>query len=164
MKGNNRRLRSNGARRSVGLGGALMLLVGLTGCTVTLLSAYDPGTDQMTTALQRSVADHIEALAVEEAPACLYENYRAFYRQQHVDVGALELRVNAIDRNQPTIVQVSELKSALSRFELLHQAASDRKRCQSPAELQPAASGLNSTFGAILKLEIAKQRGGKTAT
>jgi len=164
MKGDSRRPGLVRARSPVGLGVAFMFLVALTGCTVTLLSAYDAGTDQMTTALQRSVAGHLETLAEQQAPACYYENYRAFYVQQHVDVGALALRVNAIPKNQPTIAQVSDLKMALTRFETAHKLASARNRCLTVGEIQPDATGFDVYFRAILTLEIGKQRGMKPAS
>lgn len=142
---------------------SIALSLALAGCAVTFLSKYDVGTDTMTSALQRNAAIHAEALGEQVAPACFYSNYRDFYSQQHADVGSLELRVGAIPQNQPTIAQVAELKHALNIFESLHKSATASGRCQSAAELQPAMSGLNVIFGAILKLEIAKQRGEKPA-
>jgi len=137
----------------------LLFSLALTGCAVTWLSKYDSQTDEMTTALQRAVAVHGETLGEQSAPACLYDNHRAYYTQEHADVGALELRVAAIPKNEPTKVQVEELKTALNRFESLHKSASASGRCQSPVELQPALTGINQIFRAILTLEIAKKRG-----
>jgi hypothetical protein len=136
----------------------------LAGCAVTLLSKYDQGTDQMTGALQRNMAIHVETLAGQKPPHCFHKNHRDFYTQQHADVGALEMRVSAIPKNSPTITQVDDLKKALNTFESLHRSASASGRCQTSVELQPSMDGLNAIFRAILKLEIAKQRGDDLAS
>lgn len=123
------------------------------------MSRYDAPTDQMTMALHKAVSLEIEALAGQTSPACFYRRYKGFYAEQHADVAALELRVRAIAKNEDTVSQVDALRAALGSFEMLHRLASAQGRCLSPAELSPAASGLDIIFGAILKLEIAKRRG-----
>lgn len=137
----------------------ILTTVALAGCAVTWLSQYDSGTDDMTTALQRSTAIHAETLAGQEPPACFYANHRDFYVQQHADVGTLGIRVAAIPQNELTIAQVGELKRSLVNFESLHKLASNANRCMTAGEVETATNGLNAIFGAILKLEIAKLRG-----
>ena len=134
------------------------LLLALSGCAVSLISAYDQTTDDLAMTMQKAAVIHAEEMD-QPAPGCFYARFRQFYREQHADISLLELRVTSIPKNDPTVQQVLSLRSALNSFESLHKSASAAGRCQSAAELAPAMSGLNSIFGAILKLEFAKKRG-----
>lgn len=136
--------------------GFLLALI-LSACTVTLVSAYDEQTDQMTSALQRAMSSHFEALRSAQAPACRHENFRDFYRERRLDIGSLDLRARSIPRNSETIAQVEGLAGSLNALEQIHQNAGDT--CLSAARLSPIERGFQQQFLAILTLEQAKKRG-----
>ena len=141
------------------LSGLLLILIfAVSGCSVTLLARYDAATETMATALQRAADDHARLLVTEASPACLQEQHAAFYTGQDADVAALEQRVAALRKNEQTIEQVRSLKAALDDFQALHGRASARGRCLSPAEVQPAMTGIDSIFAAILQMERSKPR------
>lgn len=137
-----------------GLAAGLSLL--LASCAASLIARNDPQTETMTTALQTAVDAHFTALGKEEAPACFHDAHQAFYMQEQADVSALEQRVTRLPKNTATIDQVRGLKRSLEDFETLHKRASARSRCMSPAELQPARSGIDTSLASILALERRK--------
>ena len=137
----------------------VLLAVGLSGCAVQFLSGYDATTDAIATSMQKAHTDHVLTVLEGTKPACLYSRNKSYYRAARVDVAALELRVGAIAKNDPTVQQVQALKGAVDSFERLDQLAERRGACLSGAELSPIGRGMNSIFGAILKLEFAKLRG-----
>jgi hypothetical protein len=137
------------------------LALSLSGCAVQFLSGYDATTDQIATAMQKAHTDHVLTIVDGQKPACLYGNNKNYYRSARVDASALAIRVAAIPKNDPTIGQVDALKGALDSFERLDQLAARRNICLSGEELAPIDRGMNSIFGAILKLEFAKLRGAR---
>lgn len=130
----------------------------LSAC-VTLVAPYDQKIDDMATGLQREVALEIQTLSSQDKPDCLYPNHVVFYRNAKVDVSALAVRAAAHEMNSQTIQQIGELRGALDDLEKLHQLTTRENRCMTPAEFSPIQRGFDQMTGAIVKLEIAKQRG-----
>ncbi len=78
-----------------------------------------------------------------------------------VDVSAIEVRAAAIPQNGPTVKQIGLLSDSLEALEKLHQTKSKLGKgrdCLAEDELKPLRRNFNTSFTAILKLEIAKKR------
>lgn len=128
-------------------------------CAVALVSAYDEPTERAVTGLQTSVDSFLITLAREQqAPACTYEKHKAFYTRTLTGVSALDVRNRARPQNEPTAEQIVLLDSSLVLFEQLHKGKGDAA-CMSAASIEPLRRNFNSTFTAILTLELAKKRG-----
>ncbi|UUZ70080.1 hypothetical protein LP416_13315 [Polaromonas sp. P2-4] len=139
------------------LAGAIFLAVGvaLSGCTIKLISNYDETTDKTVTALQKKTEGHLVALeAVEGLPECRYEKHKQFYDEAKVDVSAIAVRAAAISKNEITTEQTVLLSSSLGSLEKLHKIA-----CLPKEQISILRTQFNSSFTAILKLELAKRRG-----
>ena len=127
----------------------------LSACTVTLISQYDEVTDKSVTALQRKVEQHLVSLeSVAGTPDCPYAKYQKFYEEAKVDVSAIRTRAEATPKNEITVEQIGLLGSSLGDLEQLHQLG-----CISKNQIPPLRIPLNTTFTAILKLELAKKSG-----
>lgn len=133
----------------------LALALAVSGCSIKLISSYDETTDKTVTALQKKTEAHLVALeAVEGLPECKYEKHKQFYDEAKVDVSAIAVRAAAIPKNNITIEQAVLLSSSLDNLEKLHKIA-----CLSKDQIKPLRTQFNSSFTAILKLELAKRRG-----
>lgn len=133
----------------------LVATLGLSGCTVKLISSYDATTDRTVTALQRKTEAHLVTLeAVEGLPECTYDNHKPFYDEAKVDISAITIRAAAIPKNEITTKETVLLSNNLENFEKLHKIA-----CLSKDQIALLRSHFNSSFTAILKLELAKRRG-----
>ena len=143
--------------KHLALFGAAFLVVALTlsGCVIKLVSSYGVTTDRTVTALQKKTEAHLIALeAVEGLPECKYEEHKQFYGEAKVDVSAIAVRAAAIPKNEITSEQVMLLSKSLESLEELHKIA-----CLSKNQISPLRTQFNSSFIAILKLELAKRRG-----
>lgn len=137
--------------------GALLIVWAafLSACSVKLISSYDETTDKAVTALQRKTEAHLIGLeAVEGLPECKYEKHKSFYDEAKVDVSAIAVRAAAIPQNDITTESVALLASSLGSLEKLHKIA-----CLSKDQIAPLRIQFNTSFTAILKLELAKRRG-----
>ena len=97
-------------------------------------------------------------------PSCSYKNNAPFYLNSKVDLSAITIRVKAFANNELTIQQLAALKQALTSLEMLHQLKdkktnkSNKLHCLTALELTPVRSAFETSFTAILKLEMAKTR------
>ncbi|WP_374564958.1 hypothetical protein [Nitrosomonas sp.] len=134
---------------------SLILVVVLTGCTVKLISSYDEATDRAVTDLQRKTEAHLVVLeSVEGLPECTFDHHKQFYDEAKVDVSAITVRAAAIPKNDITTQQTALLASNFDNLEKLHRIA-----CLSKDQITLVRSHFNTSFTAILKLELAKRRG-----
>ena len=133
----------------------LALALAVSGCSIKLISSYDETTDKTVTALQKKTEAHLVALeAVEGLPDCKYDKHKQFYDEAKVDVSAIAVRAAAIPKNEITTEQTVLLSSSLDSLEKLHKIA-----CLTKDQIKPLRTQFNSSFTAILKLELAKRRG-----
>jgi hypothetical protein len=133
----------------------LAIALALPGCAIKPISSYDETTDKTVTALQKKTAAHLVSLqSLDGLPECKYENHKSFYEEAKVDVSAIEVRAAAIPKNEITTEQAQLLANSLDSLEKLHKIA-----CLSKDQIKPLRIQLNSSFTAILKLELAKRRG-----
>jgi hypothetical protein len=132
-----------------------MVAVVISGCSIKLISSYDETTDKTVTALQKKTEAHLVALeAVEGLPECKYEKHKQFYDEAKVEVSAIAVRAAAIPKNEITTDQANLLSGSLESLEKLHKIA-----CLTKDQIKPLRTQFNSSFTAILKLELAKRRG-----
>jgi len=125
------------------------------GCTVKLISSYDDKTDEAVTDLHKKVETFFITLESQEGlPECRYENYTEFYQDAKVSVSTIEVRARAIPDNDITIQQIVLLKKNIDLLEQLHKLG-----CLTKEQIEPLRISFNTSFTAILKLELAKKRG-----
>jgi hypothetical protein len=142
----------------------VLLFIALSGCTVKLISSYDEETDTSVMALQRKVETFLVKLeALDGFPECTYDHHKAFYAGAKVDISAIHVRAAAVPQNEMTVDQVGLLSKSLDSLEQLHKGKLKRGRsCFSKEEIEPVRRSFNASFIAILKLELAKKRGGRS--
>lgn len=132
----------------------LTALIALSGCTIKLISSYDEKTDKAVSQLQKDVETFFVTVEGQTAPECRYGNHKKFYRDAKVAISAIEVRARAIENNEITIEQVGLMKDSLASLEKLHKIG-----CLKPGQVESLRNSFNSSFTAILKLELAKKRG-----
>jgi len=151
----------SGRSAALALALGLVAVISATSCaTVRLVSDYDEVTDQRVTALQRDVGSHLETLRRVhlEPDRCGHAEFVGFYEEALVDVDALLVRNRVRTKNDQTTESLELLRDSLEALEELH-AAKDEGRCMTPDELAPLKEAFETSFAAILKLELAKKRG-----
>jgi len=125
------------------------------GCSLELISSYDETTDKTVTALQKKVESFFVTVESQEGlPECSYDNHKKFYEETKVEISAIEVRARALPKNEITTKEVELLKDSFSKLEQLHKIS-----CLSKEQIQALRIAFNSSFTAILKLELAKKSG-----
>ena len=133
----------------------LVAIIAISGCTVTLVSNYDEKTDADVTQLQKNVETFLVTVEGQSGlPECVYDNHKNFYQKTVVEISAIDVRARAIPNNEITIEQVRLLKENLHTLEQIHKMG-----CFDPEAVEIVRNSFNSSFTAILKLELAKKRG-----
>lgn len=132
---------------------AVLMLV-FAACTPSLLAPYDEVTDRSVSALQRQTEAHLIALeAAAGTPDCVFEHHQRFYHDARIDISALAVRTAAIPGNERTAEQTTLLLASLDSLRQLH-----RLGCLAPEQIAILRTQFNSSFTAILRLELAKRR------
>lgn len=121
-----------------------------------VVGPYDGTTDQMTTSLQVSVDSFLEVLATDTIPHCTFPAQKSFYAHIGAAANTLTIRNQARPKNDLTTQQIVLLDSSLALLTRYHQGKGDH-RCMTAGEIAPLRQNLDVTFGAILKLELAKK-------
>ena len=135
-----------------------VLVWGASGCAVRLISQYDDYTDREVMQLERSVDGFLVSLSRNSTPpGCTHARHTGFYDSTAVALNSLTLRNRARSKNQLTVQQLELLDSSLVTLERLHRLKGD-DRCLSPAEIEPVRANFNTSFTAIVTLELAKKR------
>jgi len=135
----------------------LLFGLALAGCTsITLISAYDEGTDKGITEFQKSVETFLTGVERTGRPAGdLSKAEVAFFEKASVDLSSLRVRAAAISKNDITIAMLANLTESMSTLEELVKSGITKE------QIKPIRDALNASTGAILKLELAKKRGEK---
>ena len=134
---------------------SLAFLIALSACSIKLVSNYDETTDKAVTELQKDFETFFLTVDSQAGlPECTYENHSKFYQSAKIAISAVEVRARAIDKNEITVEQVGLLKSNLTSLEKLHKLG-----CFTSGQVENLRNSFNSSFTAILKLELAKKRG-----
>lgn len=127
----------------------------LSACNIQFISHYDETTDKAVSALQKKMEGHLLSLEAKDGlPECAYSFFQSHYQDLKVDASAIAVRAAALPKNELTAEQVQLLSKSIETLEKLHQIA-----CVSKAQVAPLRIQFNSSFTAILKLELAKRRG-----
>lgn len=125
--------------------------------SVKLISDYDEVTDKTVTEMQRNVANYFVVLnrviGTEDAN---YQNFIPFFDTTKVDLNTLEVRANAIDKNEIVQQQLAELKKMIQNLEQLHKLG-----FTSAETIEPLQQPFNTAFSSIIKLQMALKRGQK---
>jgi hypothetical protein len=140
-----------------------LLLMVLSGCAVSLMAPYDNKTEDMLTALQSSFSTEHQALIYSYGtPDCLYSKQTAFYQKAHADIADLRVHVGALSKNAQTTEMAKLLENVLSDLEAAHKrreaVGTGNDKCMSADVMAPDFAGVEQSIGAMLKLEVAKQR------
>jgi hypothetical protein len=130
------------------------VLLAATGCSVTLISAYDEQIDHSATTLQKEMDTFLTS--IETAPDSVsgsYEHNRGFYSGYGVELRGLLVRAQSHDKNELSTKQI----------ELMADNLEELRKSHASGPLTPEAVGVyrnlfNQGWGAILKLELAKKR------
>jgi len=133
----------------------LLLVLALVGCAnIRLIADYDEQIDKSISELQRKFETFLTGLERNAGkPEAGYDASVKFYDEARVDLSAIRVRAAAIPQNDITLQQLDLLADSLGKLEELHKGGLGRD------EIRPLRSAFNSSFTAILKLELAKKRG-----
>ena len=128
-----------------------------TACsTVGLVAQYDEQVDRTATRLQRTMdafLTRLENLPTNDADRNYAPN-KEFYLQYGVDLRALKVRANGLQRNSITVEQVERMENSLEQLRSAHES---QNRLSSPA-LREFRNLFNVAWTAILTFELAKKR------
>lgn len=134
----------------------LLFAFALSECTLKLIADYDETVDKSTTEIQKKVETFLTKLErTIGTPAADYAQHVALYDEVRVDLSALKVRATALPQNSITVQQIDLLIDSWSTLEKLHILGFKHKE-----EFSPLRRNFNQAFTQILKLELAKKRGG----
>jgi len=162
-----------------------LLTLGFAGCTVKYVSDYDAVIDKETTALHKKLDAFLVQIQSEpDQEKRKYKHHQDFYNEVLVDLNALQVRAGAIYKNKITEEQLELVEQNIGLLVLLHKGATDsnelterqKREIQTkgvattgtseeldhglnPALVPVVRNLFNTQFGAIMKFELAKQRG-----
>ena len=125
----------------------------LQSCALVSTTPYDSSTDKSTTRLQKRSAQHFVALAaLQGVGPCDYAAFTNFYDDSAVALSGLLVRAKALPRNGVTVEQLLLLQSSFESLAKLH-----RLGCLSPVQVADVWRSFDTSFSAILRLELAKK-------
>jgi hypothetical protein len=123
--------------------------------SIHLISEYDEVTDKSITALQEKVSSFFvelsENLGIEKAN---YTHYQSFYREVKIKLTTLQIRADAMEKNEIVQQQLRVLKQLMTELETMHKTGFPNQ-----AALDLSEQACNRAFTAILKLQLALKRG-----
>lgn len=141
------------------LSSAILLFTLTLSCTtIELVSRYDASTDERVTELHKVVSRHFRQLKHADSDSCARSEFDAFYSDAADTLDSLIVRNRARPKNTLTVDSLNLLQDSLQKLEALH-AQKSRGTCLLPEEIEQLKSAFDTSFSAILKLELAKKRG-----
>lgn len=155
---------SESVRRVLARSGSLLAaLLLLAACTVRLIAPYDEQTDKSVTALQSHVDTFLLRMpGLAGMPAGTYEHNQDFYVASKAELSAISVRAAAIPDNDITMKQLALLADSLETVRQLHALPPKPPATMtslSAGDVESIRTAMNTSFTAILKLELAKKRG-----
>jgi len=117
----------------------------LQACALVPTTPYDSSTDKSITRLQKHAAQHFVG-------PCDYAEFTDFYDDAAVALSGLLVRAKALPRNGVTVEQLLLLQSSFESLAKLH-----RLGCLSPVQVADVWRSFDTSFSAILRLELAKK-------
>ena len=131
------------------------ILIALSGCSLVSTSPYDSSADKAITKLHKQTAEFFaEFTKAVDKPECGYSHHLPFYKNSKVSISSLLVRARAMADNDITVSQLELLSSSYAGLAQLHQLA-----CLTPVQVNELWVSFDTSFSAILKLELAKKYG-----
>ena len=128
----------------------LLLSLLVASCSLVATAPYDAGTDKNLTKLHKQTAQFFVAAA--NPIDCDYRHYFDFYQTSSVALSGLLVRAKALPRNLVTVEQLLLLQFSFESLAKLH-----RLGCLSPVQVADVWRSFDTSFSAILRLELAKK-------
>lgn len=135
----------------------LLVFAGLIGScsSIELISRYDELTDKTVNEMQQKTSNFLEKLKDEIGTAeANYANHKTFFQEAKASLNTLLIRANAIEKNDITIQHITLLRQNIDALESLHKIG-----FASLNQLTPIEKAFNSSYTAIIKLQLAKKQG-----
>lgn len=130
------------------------LLLLLTACKITLLSAYDEVTDRVLSEMQQSTtAFFVKYETTPSAPELKYQNQQAFYQGLMTSSRTLRIRNSAIEKNRPMITMLDLLDENIILMDSLHKQKPDG--LLAPHDVRLLKSAFESQYTAMFKFVMA---------
>lgn len=136
-------------------GGAVVLLTLLLGCSLTLVSPYDPQIDRTATTLQKQMDAFLTGLR-EEDPGEAVPNSaasRLFFDAYAVELRSVLIRAESHPKNQATERQLRLMIDNLEQLRVVDQSGPI-----DDAAIDTFRDLFNQGWRAIITLEVAKKR------
>ncbi len=158
----------NWLRITVGSLAQIILILSMTGCTVTLLSDYDETFDQQATTAQKDVDALLGKIAGNVSAKNstrtreLYADDKDAYAKIHSDFSAMKVRAAAHANNAETIDQVAKITDAFKKVEAEQANADPKADGIHIAQVEILQNEMNAAFTILIRTELLK-RSGKTS-
>lgn len=139
---------------------ALLGALALGGCTVRLISDYDETIDRTATQLQKDMDAFLTQLEYATDDEATYGANKQFYATYATEIRSLLIRAQAHPQNDSSLIQYGLMLDSLGELEASHRGEEGQEDDGFlPTEAIPVYRDLfNQTWGAIIKLEVAKKR------
>jgi hypothetical protein len=132
---------------------ALVLLL-LTACKITLLSAYDEVTDRVLSEMQQSTTGFfVKYETTPSAPELKYQNQQPFYQGLMTSSRTLRIRNSAIEKNRPMITMLDLLDENIMLMDSLHRQKPDG--LLAPHDVRLLKSAFETQYTAMFKFVMA---------
>lgn len=132
------------------------LLLGLSGCQVTLISTYDPEMDKGATTLQKKMDAFLTNLETNAGqPQSAYSWNAAFYDEYVIELRSLHLRAQSHTKNVETAKHLQVMMDNLRQLRLAHEAGP-----LALSTIEATRDLFNRDWQAIIATEIARRQGG----
>jgi hypothetical protein len=128
----------------------------LGGCSLVSISPYDSNTDKAITKLHKNTAEFFAEVITTGEPGCEYQHHLSFYQKSKVSMSSLLVRASAMADNSSTVSQLELLSSSYADLAQLHQLG-----CFTPVQVGELWMVFDTSFSAVLRLELAKKYGRK---
>jgi hypothetical protein len=128
----------------------------VSGCQITLVTAYDDTFDQEVTSTQKDV----DALMTKigDDPTKPYSVFAADYAKVRTDMDALKVRAASHADNTDTVASVAKLQHTISEFQTEHSDATAAKPLLA-AHVTTELDIMNTEFKILMAQELAKKTG-----
>ena len=135
-------------------GVVLAIILALGGCSLVAISPYDSSADKSITKLHKQTAEFFAETAKADELGCGYSHYLSFYQNSKASMSSLLVRARAMADNNLTVSQLELLSSSYVNVAQLHKLG-----CFSTAQVNELWTSFDTSFSAILKLQLAKKYG-----
>jgi len=136
---------------------SILFSLGIIGCKVTLIGAYDQTIEQNIQKLQKEVLTIIVKLERNLDSKSLndndYNHFKSSYENIAIDIENLKIRCGSIAKYNLVLEQVNLVDTNIKNLEKLHKLGFDKME-----EIAPIKSAFETQFGAMINLQEALKR------